>query len=204
MAIQKKVKFEGNTYNLGNKDRVSAQAAWDVNGPIKSTYLEKELAYGGAYDPDGLTTTAKTDANVASGFTISDDTVIDSAMGSATGTPGTITLPSATVGNYVVWRQTDEWDGASKTLNIDVASGDFFAGDDTLCIGTMITAQCDVSAATDTRLALTNAATSNYGWGAVGDSIVFFCRTAGFWNVNIPESTGHGTSAGGTVAFSAP
>ena len=205
MSIKKgNITFEGNTYNLGNKDskrRVSANAAWDTSGPLKGTELEKALAYAGNYDPDGLTTTAKDNTAAEAGYTIADNTIIGSAW-DGTNDMNDIILPAATVGNYVIIRQTAEADGANKDLVIECAGTDKFAGDDVLCIGTKKTAQCDVSAASDDTLTIENGGTTNYGWGAVGDYIVFFCRTEGFWNVKIPAAVGNGDADGGTVAFS--
>ena len=205
MSIKKThVVLDGLKYNLDDKDRVAALAAHDTSGPLNiGSYIEKELAYGGGYDPSGMTTTAKDNTAAEAGFTIADNTIIDSAW-DGTNDMDNIILPAATVGNYVVIRQTAEADGANKSLIVDCASGETFAGDDVLSIGTGTAAQSDVSAATDTRLTIGNGGTSNYGWGAVGDSVVFFCRTAGKWNVKIGSCGGNGTGAGGTVAFSAP
>ena len=80
-------------------------------GSVNGLDLERTLAFAGGWDPAGLTTTAKTDGNVDTGFTIADNTVIDSAWDAA-GAAASIVLPAATVGNYVVWRQTAAADGA--------------------------------------------------------------------------------------------
>ena len=197
--VKEQITLDGLVYNLDGRDRVAAHAAWELNGMIGDlggTFLEKALAFSGGYDPTGLTTTAKTDANVDTGFTIADNTIIDSAWDAA-GAAASIVLPAATVGNYVVWRQTAAADGASVILTITCASSEFFAGDQILSTGTNLAVNNEITAATDNTLAVA-VTTANNGWGEIGSSIVFFCRTASYWLVKL-HSVSLGTGAVGSV-----
>ena len=49
-------------------------------------------------------------------------------------------------------------------------------------------------------LTITQAAT-NGGWGAIGSSVMFYCKTDGQWLVRV-DSISTGTGATGTIAFS--
>ena len=165
-------------------------------GSVNGLDLERTLAFAGGWDPAGLTTTAKTDGNVDTGFTIADNTIIDSAWDAA-GAAASIVLPAATVNNYVVWRQTAAADGAGVNLVVTCASGEFFEGDQVLSTGTGLAVNNEITAATDNTL--TVAVTSaNNGWGEIGSSIVFFCKTAGYWLVKL-HSVPLGTGAVGSV-----
>ena len=197
--IKEQITLDGLVYNLDGRDRVAAKAAWELNGMVGDlggSFLEKALAFAGGYDPTGLTTTAKTDGNVDTGFTIADNTVIDSAWDAA-GAAASIVLPSATVGNYVVWRQTAAADGAGVNLVITCASGEFFEGDQILSTGTNLAVNNEITAATDNTLTVA-VTTGNNGWGELGSSIVFFCKTAGYWLVKLHSVT-LGTGAVGSV-----
>ena len=182
-------KFKGIT------KRESALSLVD-GGAVNGVDLEKSLAFAGGWDPSGLTTTAKTDGNVDSGFTIADNTIIDAAW-DAGGAAASIVLPAATRNNYVVWRQTAAADGAGVNLVITCASGEFFDGDQVLSTGTNLAVNNEITAATDNTL--TVAVTSaNNGWGEIGSSLVFFCKNAGFWLVKA-HSVSLGTGAVGSI-----
>ena len=165
-------------------------------GSVNGLDLERTIAFASGYDPAGLTTTAKTDGNVDTGFTIADNTVIDSAWDAA-GAAASIVLPAATVGNYVVWRQTASADGAGRNLVITCASGEFFEGDQVLSTGTNLAVNNEITAATDNTLTVAVTAANN-GWGEIGSSIAFFCRTAGYWLVK-PHSVTLGSGALGSI-----
>jgi len=180
-------------YKISNKE--SAISLVD-GGNVNGVDLEKTLAFAAGYDPAGLTTTAKADGACDTGFTIADNTVIDSAWDAA-GAAASIVLPAATVGNYVVWRQTAAADGAGVNLVVTCAAGEFFAGDQILSIGTNLAILNEITAATDNTLTVAVTAANN-GWGEVGSSIVFYCKTAGFWLVKFHSVT-LGTGAVGAV-----
>ena len=180
-------------YKVGKHETTKVLAD---GGNVNGVDLEKTLAFNAGYDPAGLTTTAKTDGNVDTGFTIAANTIIDSAWDAA-GAAASIVLPAATVGNYVVWRQTAAADGAGVNLVVTCASGEFFAGDQVLSTGTNLAVNNEITEATDNTL--TVAVTSaNNGWGEIGSSIVFFCRTAGYWLVKL-HSVPLGSGAVGSV-----
>jgi len=165
---------------------------------IEATLHARDLAFAAGYDPKGLTTTTKTDANIDAGITISDNTIIDSAW--IAEAAGAVTLPTATLGNYVVYRQTTNAD-TQANLVFTCASGDFFAGDQVLRTGTGLAGCADVSAATDNILTLQTDGT-NACWGQIGSAAVFYCREKGYWHIklwSVPRETG----AVGNLAFSA-
>ena len=179
----------------GISKRESALSLAD-GGNVNGLDLERSLAFAGGWDPAGLTTTAKTDGNCDSGFTIADNTVIDAAW-DAGGAAASIVLPKATKNNYVVWRQTAAADGAGVNLVITCASGEFFAGDQVLSTGTNLAVNNEITAATDNTL--TVAVTSaNNGWGEIGSTLVFFCKDAGYWLVKA-HSVSLGTGAAGSI-----
>ena len=196
MATKDKVTFGGETHSLGTDHKVSAQATWDLKSALTGTYLEKEQAFASGYDPSGLTTTAKTDGNCDTGFTIADNTIIDAAWDGGNAA-ASIVLPAATVGNYVVWRQTAAADGAGVNLVFTCASGEFFAGDQVLSTGTNLAVNNEITAATDNTLTIA-VTSANNGWGEIGSSVVFFCRTAGYWLVKAHSVT-LGTGAVGSI-----
>ena len=180
-------------YKIGKHD----SAKWlSDGGTVNGLDIEKTLAFISGYDPSGLTTTAKTDGNVDTGFTIADNTVIDSAWDAA-GAAASIVLPAATKNNYVVWRQTVDADQAGVNLVITCGSGDFFAGDQILSTGTGLAVNNEITAATDNTLTVA-VTTANNGWGEIGSTLVFFCKDAGFWLVKA-HSVSLGTGAVGSV-----
>ena len=200
MAIKKKITFEGNTYNLGNKDRVGAQAAWDLDGPLRSfTYLEKELAFAGGYDPEGLTVqTQWEDADVEGGNTLAINSVYDWDWDSATAVD--VYLPAATKNAYIVVRMVEPADGG-ENLVITTNGTDVYAEDLIVKCGTGLAAACDVSAGSGDNILTIGTDASNNGWGETGSSIVFFCKDTGSWLVKLYGVT-KGTGAASTVAFS--
>ena len=80
---------------------------------------------------------------------------------------------------------------------ITCASGEFFAGDQVLSTGTGLAVNNEITAATDNTLTIAVTAANN-GWGEIGSSIVFFCKTAGYWLVKL-HSVPLGSGAVGSV-----
>ena len=110
-----------------------------------------------------------------------------------------LVLPSAEVGVMVTWVQEALADGAYAAV-FTAASGDTYEPYQEVHIGTGIPALQDASVAADSVLTITQAAT-NGGWGAIGSSVMFYCKTDGQWLVRV-DSISTGTGATGTIAFS--
>ena len=99
----------------------------------------------------------------------------------------------------VTWVQEALADGAYAAV-FTSASGDTFEPYQEVHIGTGIPALQDSSVAADSVLTITQAAT-NGGWGAIGSSVMFYCKNDGEWLVRV-DSISTGTGATGTIAFS--
>ena len=109
-----------------------------------------------------------------------------------------MTLPAATVGNYVIYRQSAEADEAAA-IDFICAGTDTFEANQIVDLGGIATAQSDVSAAADVKLIITPT-TANNGWGLPGSQVHFFCRQAGKWLVKV-SSPKEGTGAACALAF---
>ena len=147
-----------------------------------------------------ITPTAVDDTTVDTGFTAVANTAYASAW-LADGNSA-ITLPSATVGSLITWRQTAAADGgfnlvitrnANDTFNVNQTVGYQPIGAAT-AVGSTATAV----AANNTLTIATNAAG---GWGGIGSTLTFYCATSGVWSVNIPLAVGVGAATGGSVSF---
>jgi len=180
-------------YKVTNKE---SELSLVDGGNVNGVDLERTLAFAAGYDPAGLTTTAKTDSQCDTGFTIGNNTIIDAAWDGGNAA-SSIVLPAATVNNYVIWRQTAAADGAGVNLVITCASSEFFEGDQVLSTGTNLAVNNEITAATDNTLTVA-VTTSNNGWGEVGSNIHFYCKKAGFWLVKLHGVT-LGTGAAGSV-----
>ena len=176
------------------------QAGTGITVANDAIITARDIAFGCGYDPAGMTTTAKNNAACEAGFSIANNVIIDSAW-DGTNDMDDIVLPAATVGAYVIIRQTAEADGANKHIEVNRAGTDTFAADQVVACGTGLAGLTDVSAVTDVKLTITSGGTTNYGWGGVGSSLHFYCRTAGQWLVKA-HSVPNGTGAGGSVVFS--
>ena len=110
-----------------------------------------------------------------------------------------LTLPAAEEGVMVTWAQEALADGAYAAV-FTCASGDTFEPYQEVHIGTGIPALQDSSVAADSVLTITQAAT-NGGWGAIGSTLMFYCKNDGEWLVRV-DSISAGTGATGTIAFS--
>ena len=110
-----------------------------------------------------------------------------------------LTLPAAEKGVMVTWVQEALADGAYAAV-FTSASGDTFEPYQEVHIGTGIPALQDSSVAADSVLTITQAAT-NGGWGAIGSTVMFYCKNHGEWLVRV-DSISAGTGATGTIAFS--
>ena len=110
-----------------------------------------------------------------------------------------LTLPSAEKGVMITWAQEALADGAYAAV-FTCASGDTFEPYQEVHIGTGIPALQDSSVAGDSVLTITQAAT-NGGWGAIGSTLMFYCKNPGEWLVRV-DSISTGTGATGTIAFS--
>jgi len=108
-----------------------------------------------------------------------------------------MTLPAATVGSYVIYRQSAEADEANA-IDFNCAGTDTFEANQVVEIGN-IAAQSDVSAGSDVKLIITPATTNN-AWGLAGSQVHFFCRQAGKWLVKV-SCPKEGTGANCALAF---
>ena len=182
----------------GVSKRESALSLAD-GGYVNGLDLEKTLAFAGGQDPAGLTAqTTWEDADVEGGNTLVANSVYDWDWDSATA--GNVLLPAANVNDYIVVRMIEPADGTAD-LVITTNGSEYYAEDMILCIGTSLAAACDVSAGSGDNILTISTHGSNNGWGEIGSSITFFCKTAGEWLVNI-HSVSKGTGAGTTLAFS--
>ena len=99
----------------------------------------------------------------------------------------------------ITWAQEALADGAYAAV-FTCASGDTFEPYQEVHIGTGIPALQDSSVAGDSVLTITQAAT-NGGWGAIGSTLMLYCKNDGEWLVRV-DSISAGTGATGTIAFS--
>jgi len=110
-----------------------------------------------------------------------------------------LVLPAAEEGVMITWVQEALADGAYAAV-FTCASGDTFEPYQEVHIGTGIPALQDSSVAADSVLTITQAAT-NGGWGAIGSTLMFYCKNDGEWLVRV-DSISTGSGATGTIAFS--
>ena len=158
----------------------------------------KMFAFANLVDPiePALGAETKTDAEADAGFTLANNTVTTCA--STSDAAQDFTLPAATVGSYVIYRQSALAD-AANAMDWACAGDDTFEANQVVNIGDVV-AQYDTSVAADVKLTITPAAT-NPGWGQIGSQIHFFCRQDGKWLVKV-QGMKLGTGAAGTLAFS--
>tara|TARA_R110002167_G_scaffold297045_1_gene501398 strand:- start:54 stop:737 length:684 start_codon:yes stop_codon:yes gene_type:complete len=171
-------------------------------GHMNTRYMEflagvEPLASTALSASSELTAVTFVDADVDAGVTLSSSAVHNAAwIGNAT---SAVTLPAATVGNFVMWRQTAQADEANA-ITFTCAGTDNFEANQVVHAGGEIVG--DVSAAdasADKALAITPAAT-NCGWGHTGSTCTFYCRTKGRWLVKL-VGRNLGTGVAGAVAF---
>jgi len=165
---------------------------------VNGISYDKLFAFANMIDPANppLAAVSKTDAEADANFTLANNTVTTCA--STSDAAQDFTLPAATVGSYVIYRQSGQAD-AANAMDWICAGSDTFEANQVVSIGELV-AQHDTSAATDVKLTITPAAT-NPGWGQVGSQIHFLCRTEGKWLVKV-QGMKLGTGAAGTLAFS--
>jgi len=144
-----------------------------------------------------LTSLAVNDATVDAGITLVKNYEYVSAW--TCDAASALVLPVAEPGVMISWVQEGLADGAHAIV-FTSASGDTFEPYQEVHIGTGIPAQQDSSVAADSVLTITQAAT-NGGWGAIGSSVVLYCKNAGEWLVRV-DSISAGTGATGLIAFS--
>lgn len=157
---------------------------------------EKLFAFANMVDPaSGMTAVALTSDQVDADPTLGVNTINTAAFDANEAVD--ITLPPATVGAYVVWRQSALADEANA-MDWICAGDDTFEANQVCNIGELV-AQHDTTVGTDVKLIITPAAT-NPGWGAVGSQCHFLCRTAGKWLVKV-QGMKTGTGAVGTLSF---
>jgi hypothetical protein len=112
-----------------------------------------------------------------------------------------VTLPSATVGTYVVHAQSDDSTGGTNTLTFTCASGDVFrTGSKVESRAAGAVQTIDTSAANETILTYTpaNAATNSLTHGTY---LYFTCFEKGVWNFAYDLATGN-TADTGAAAWS--
>jgi len=158
----------------------------------------KMFAFANLVDPiePALGVASKTDAEADANFTLANNTVTTCA--STSDAAQDFTLPAATAGSYVIYRQSALAD-AANAMDWICAGDDTFEANQIVNVGELV-AQHDTSVVTDVKLTITPAAT-NPGWGQVGSQIHFFCRQNGKWLVKV-QGMKLGTGAAGTIAFS--
>lgn len=158
----------------------------------------KMFAFANLVDPiePALGAVAKTDAEADTGFTLANNTVTTCA--STSDAAQDFTLPAATVGSYVIYRQSALAD-AAFAMDWICDGTDTFEANQVVNIGELV-AQHDTSVAADVKLTITPAAL-NPGWGQIGSQLHFFCRQTGKWLVKV-QGMKLGTGAAGTIAFS--
>ena len=172
------------------------------NTTLSGDLSAKVLAFQtGVSELADITPTAVTNTTVDSGFTAVVNTAYASAWLADSGSA--ITLPSATVGSLITWRQTAAADGGSSLVITRNANDTFnvnqTVGYQPIGAATAVGSTSTAVAANNTLTIVTNA---NGGWGGIGSTLTFYCATNGVWSVNIPLAVGNGTSAAGSVAFS--
>ena len=156
--------------------------------PIVSTVLSASVS---------LEAVTFTDADCDAGVTLSSSAVHTCAWDS--GATSAVTLPAATIGNFVIWRQSGLADEANA-VTFTCAGTDNFESNQIVHAGGETAGDASAAiASADKALAITPAAT-NCGWGQVGSQVSFYCRTAGRWLVRV-KGRNLGTGTGGTIAF---
>jgi len=158
----------------------------------------KMFAFANLVDPisPALTAVSYTSSEVDADPTLGSNTVNTAAFDANEAVD--ITLPAATAGNYVIWRQSAAADEATA-MDFICAGTDTFEANQVVNVGD-IAAQYDVTAAADTKMIITPT-TANNGWGEIGSQIHFFCRQDGKWLVKV-QGMKLGTGAAATLSFS--
>ena len=184
---------------VGGKQYFEHEIQTNTDAYVDGVLYNKDVAFAAGWDPTGLTTqTQWEDADVEGGNTLVANSVYDWDWDSATA--GNVLLPAAKVNDYIVVRMIEPADGTAD-LVITTNGTEYYAEDMILCIGTGLAAACDVSAGSGDNILTISTHGSNNGWGEIGSSITFFCKTAGEWLVKLHGVT-KGTGAASTVAFS--
>ena len=157
----------------------------------------KLFGFANMVDPVGgvLTAVALTSNEVDADPTLGANTINTAAFDANEAVD--ITLPPATVGTYVIWRQSALADEANA-MDWICAGTDTFEANQVVSVGELV-AQNDTSVGTDVKLIITPAAT-NPGWGQVGSQCHFLCRQDGKWLVKV-QGMKLGTGAVGTLSF---
>ena len=156
----------------------------------------KLFGFANMVDPvNGMTAVALTSDQVDADPTLGANTINTAAFDANEAVD--ITLPPATVGTYVIWRQSDLADEATA-MDWICAGADTFEANQVCSIGE-IAAQHDTTVAADAKLIITPAAT-NPGWGQIGSQCHFLCRQDGKWLVKV-QGMKLGTGAVGTLSF---
>ena len=170
MAIRKKITFEGNTYNLGNKDRVAAFTALKETGEPTSYKLPVQTITTATYAPTTAQSGTIFTLNRAAGIVV--------------------TLPAAAVGlvyefyvetaltsnNYsvVAASSSDTLTGAVRLIDIAVIGSHIDNNDN------VITTGVSIPAAADHQL-VTNKTTTG---GLAGSHWVYTCVSDALWQVS--------------------
>ena len=154
MAILKKITFEGNTYNLGNKDRVSAEAAHQSGDP------KPDRAGIQRVTTDAATTITAT------------NTLVDFAVNA--GSSRIVTMPAAEAGRHirVIW--SVEQAGNDRVFTR--AGSDTFYGNITTKVQGNAAGDGDVVAVAGSTVAITTVDDVN-----IGSYLDFHCAVDGAW-----------------------
>jgi hypothetical protein len=179
------------------RNNIVAEGTLEVDGLVYST----DVAFAQGIDPVGALAVTMTDGDQDDGgqsFTLSGSAVHTSAWDGTC--VGNLVLPSATVGNYCVYRQSAIV-GSAKALIVTAAGSDTYAANQVVRVhGSQVAGATDVSQDDDTILTITPDGT-NDGWAGVGSQIFWYCRDAGEWLIRV-DGVNEGTGAAGAIAFS--
>lgn len=183
-------------------DIVADSLTTSANVTVGEALSAKVLAFQtGISELAGITPTTLADG--ATGFTAAVNTAYASAWSADAGCA--LTLPRATVGSLIIWRQTAAADGTGALVITRNAADSFNVNQSVAFMSIADNAATNVGevttavAANNTLTLTTHAATI---WGGIGSTLTLYCATAGVWSVNIPKAVGVGAATGGSVAFS--
>ena len=177
MAITKKITFEGNTYHLGNKDRVGAAAVTQVDNTF-----EGDNTHSGANTVSGVTTFSSAplytgvERHAADAILTVADTTSLLIFAHVGGSSRVITLPTATVGRHlrIFWELTQ----TTSDRVLTAAGSDDITGQ----IATTVTGNAagdgDIVSVTARTTAITVVDDV-----LLGSQIDLYCGVAGTWLV---------------------
>lgn len=200
--------------DFGNMDADSLKLTGDntVGGNLSVTgdavvsgdLSAKVLAFQtGISELAGITPTALTDTAADTGFTAVANTAYASAWLADAGCA--VTLPQATVGSLIMFRQTAIADGTGALVITRNAADSFNVNQSIafMSIGNNVATNVgEVATAITANNTLTLTTHAAGIWGGIGSTLTLYCATAGVWSVNIPKAVGVGAASGGSVAFS--